>query len=312
MSEGARSSPSSPSYVDLHIHGAFGVDVLTASGEEMDKLARGLAARGVAAFLPTLVPVPLPEMADAVTRLSAWMRTRREGDGRGALPLGLHFEGPFVSPARCGALHREDLLDGTDVLALGAFFEIASSAPGRGMTTLAPEIPGGIAVVKEFVRRGFLVAIGHTEADVSVLDAALAAGARHMTHFGNAMKPLHHRDAGPIGWGLVTDGVTVDVIADGHHLSKEMLRLVWRAKGDGRVALISDAMPAAGLADGDYAVWGETLTVKGGAVRNASGALAGSTALLDDCVEHLATTGLPAEVAVRAASAVPRAILAAG
>ena len=133
-----------------------------------------------------------------------------------------------------------------------------------------------------------------------------------MTHFGNAMKPLHHRDAGPIGWGLVTDGVSVDVIADGHHLSREMLRLVFRAKGDGRVALVSDAMPAAGLADGDYAVWGETLTVKDGAARNASGALAGSTALLDDCVRRLADTGLPEEAAVRAASDVPRRILREG
>jgi N-acetylglucosamine-6-phosphate deacetylase len=306
LSEGAKG------LLDLHIHGAFGVDVVTASAAELDRLALGLSARGVSGFLPTLVPLPLPEMAAAVARLSAWMSTRREGDGRGAVPLGLHFEGPFVSPARCGALHRRDFLDGTDARALGAFFEVASSAPGRGMTTLAPEIPGGIAVVKEFVRRGFVVSIGHTEADVATLDGALAAGARHMTHFANAMKPLHHREAGPVGWGLVTDGVTVDVIADGHHLSREMLRLVFRAKGDGRVALISDAMPAAGLADGDYSVWGETLTVTGGAARNASGALAGSTALLDTCVAHVGTTGLPAEVARRAAADVPRAILAGG
>jgi N-acetylglucosamine-6-phosphate deacetylase len=312
VSEGARDSSSSLGSVDLHLHGAFGVDVLSASAADMDRLASGLAARGVSGFLPTLVPQPLDEMARTVTRLSAWMRGRRSDDGRGAMPLGIHFEGPFVSRARCGALHREDFLDGTDARAMGAFFEIAAGAPGRGMTTLAPEIPGGIAVVKEFVRRGFVVSIGHTEADVATLDAALAAGARHMTHFGNAMKPLHHREAGPVGWGLITDGVTVDVVADGHHLSKEMLRLVWRAKGDGRVALISDAMPAAGLADGDYAVWGETLTVRNGAARNASGALAGSTALLDDCVKHLAATGLPAEVAVRAASDVPRRIMASG
>lgn len=306
MSEGAKG------LLDLHIHGAFGVDVLTASAAEMDTLAMGLWARGVSEFLPTLVPQPLAETAATVARLSAWMKTRAEGDGRGAVPLGLHFEGPFVSHLRCGALHRRDFLDGTDSLALGAFFEIASSAPGRGMTTLAPEIPGGIAVVREFVKRGFVVSIGHTDADVAALDAALAAGARHMTHFGNAMKPLHHREAGPVGWGLITGGVTVDVIADGHHLSREMLRLVWRAKGDGRVALISDAMPAAGLADGDYPVWGETLTVRHGAARNASGALAGSTALLDSCVKHIATTGLPEEVALRAASEVPRRVLAGG
>jgi N-acetylglucosamine-6-phosphate deacetylase len=309
MSEGAKNSSSFPDFVDLHLHGAFGVDVLTASPADMDRLASGLAVRGVSGFLPTLVPQPLDEMAVTVARLSAWMKPRRSGDGRGALPLGIHFEGPFVSAARCGALHHKDFLDGTDARALGAFFEIASGAPGRGMTTLAPEIPGGIAVVKEFVKRGFVVSIGHTEADVATLDAALAAGARHMTHFGNAMKPLHHREAGPVGWGLITDGVTVDVIADGHHISKEMLRLVLKAKGESRVALISDAMPAAGLADGDYAVWGETLTVKDGAARNAAGALAGSTALLDDCVTRLASIGVPADSARRMAADVPRRIL---
>jgi len=312
VSEGARNPSSSPAYVDLHIHGAFGVDVVTASPADLDRLSAGLAARGVAGFLPTLVPLPLPAMADTVTRLSAWIRSRRAGDGRGALPLGIHFEGPFVSAARCGALHRKDFLDGTDARAMGAFFEIAASAPGRGMTTLAPEIPGGIAVVREFVKRGFVVSVGHTEAEASTLDAAFAAGARHMTHFGNAMRPLHHRDVGPIGWGLVTDGVSVDVIADLQHLAPEMLRLVLKAKGVSRVALISDAMPAAGLPDGDYAVWGETLTVKDGAARNAAGALAGSTALLDTCVTRFASIGVPADSAQRMAADVPRRILSAG
>ena len=237
----------------------------------MDRLAAELGARGVAGFLPTLVPLPLADLAAAVTRLSAWMRTRAEGDGKGAMPLGLHFEGPFVSAARCGALHAEGLPRRDGLPRARRVLRGRVLGPGRGMTTLAPEIPGGIAVVKEFVRRGFVVSIGHTEADVATLEAARAAGARHMTHFGNAMKPLHHREPGPIGWGLVADGVSVDVIADGHHLSPEMLKLVFRAKGDGRVALVSDAMPAAGLPDGDYRVWGETLTVTGGAARNARG-----------------------------------------
>lgn len=314
MSEGAKNPSSAPTpvFVDLHIHGAFGVDVLTASPADMDRLALGLWSRGVSDFLPTLVPLPLVAMADAVTRLSGWIRSRRANDGRGAMPLGLHFEGPFVSAARCGALHRKDFLDGTDPRAMGAFFEIAGSAPGRGMTTLAPEIPGGIAVVREFVKRHFLVSIGHTEADASTLDAALAAGARHMTHFGNAMKPLHQRDVGPIGWGLTTDGVTVDVIADLRHLAPEMLRLVLKAKGESRVALISDAMPAAGLADGEYAVWGETLTVKNGAARNAAGALAGSLALLDTCVASLASIGVSPDAARLMAADVPRRVLDAG
>jgi N-acetylglucosamine-6-phosphate deacetylase len=312
MSEGAENLSSSPGLVDLHIHGAFGVDVLTASPADLDRLAAGLFARGVSGFLPTLVPQPLPEMAATVARVSAWMRSRRAGDGRGAMPLGIHLEGPFVSAARCGALHRSCFLDGRDPKRLDAFFEAFGAPPGRAMTTLAPEVPGGLAVVRAFVRKGFLVSLGHTEADASTLDAALAAGARHMTHFGNAMKPLHHRDIGPIGWGLATDGVTVDVIADLVHLAPEMLRLVLKAKGEARVALVSDAMPAAGLEDGDYAIWGETLTVRSGVARNAAGALAGSTCLLDECVTRLASVGVPVDAARRMAADVPARLLAGG
>ena len=302
MSEGARG------LLDLHIHGAFGVDVLTASPADLDRLALGLSGRGISGFLPTLVPQPLGEMATTVARLSVWMRSRRTDDGRGAMPLGIHFEGPFVSAARCGALHPSSFLDRSDPRTLDAFFEALGDPPGRSMTTLAPEIPGGIAAVRAFKKRSFFISLGHTEADASTLDEALRAGASHMTHFGNAMKPLHHRDVGPIGWGLATDGVTVDVVADLHHLAPEMLRLVLKVKGSSRVALISDAMPAAGLGDGCYAVWGETLTVKDGAAHNAAGALAGSTCLLDEAVTRLASIGVPKDAAHRMASDVPRAI----
>jgi len=296
-------------FVDLHIHGAFGIDVLTADGDGLDVLAKGLAARGVSGFVPTLVPVPIDGMRDTVARLAAWMATRTEGDGRGALPLGIHFEGPFVNPERAGALHRNALLDGSDERHVVAFFEAANGFPGRGVVTLAPEIPGGLDLVREFVRRGFVVALGHTEADARTLDRAADAGARHMTHFGNAMKPLHHRDVGPIGWGLACEAVTLDVIADLHHVSADMLRLVWKAKGPEWVALISDAVPAAGLPDGRYPVWGETLTLREGAVRNATGNLAGSAAMLDECAARLASCGIPSEAAFRSASAVPRRIL---
>ena len=182
--------------IDLHIHGAFGIDVLTARDADLDRLALGLEERGVEGFVPTLVPVPLADLAPLLSSLSAWVRSRRPGDGRGAMPLGIHLEGPFVSPNRSGALHRECLLDGSDARRVDAFFEAVGDLPGRPMVTLAPEVPGGLDLVSAFVKRGFLVSLGHTEADVPTLDEALKRGARHMTHFGNAMKPLHHRDAG--------------------------------------------------------------------------------------------------------------------
>jgi len=294
--------------IDLHIHGAFGVDVLTADAPGLDRLSRELEARGVTGYLPTLVPVSLDETARVAARLSAYIRDRGEGDGRGAVPLGIHFEGPFVSTARCGALHRDCLLDGADPRSVAAFFEAVGDLPGRPMTTLAPEIPGGLALVKEFVRRGFVVSIGHTDADAATLDEARRAGARHMTHFANAMRPLHHRELGPIGWGLLHDDVTVDVIADFQHLSPDMLRLVLKAKGAENVALISDAIPPAGEGDGAYPVWGETLTVKDGAVRNAAGALSGSVSFLDEGVRNLVALGVPEEQARASASTVPRRI----
>lgn len=297
--------------VDLHVHGAFGVDLLTADAAELDRLALGLSARGVEGFVPTLVPVPLEELAPLLARLSAWVRSRTLGDGRGAMPLGIHLEGPFVSPNRSGALHRGCLLDGSDPRTVDAFFDAVGEVPGRPVVTMAPEIPGGLDLVSRFVARGYLVSIGHTEADLPTLDEALRRGARHMTHFGNAMKALHHRDAGPIGWGLLRDGVTVDVIADRHHLSPEMLALVKRCKGPEGFALISDAAPCASLPDGRYDVWGEPLTVSAGAVRNASGGLAGSVALLDECIARLVASGVATEEEARAAaSRTPRRILA--
>lgn len=295
--------------VDLHLHGAFGIDVLTADASGLDVLARGLAERGIAGFVPTLVPVPVDQLRAAVSRLAAWMASRSEADGRGAMPLGLHFEGPFVSPARAGALPRQHLLDGSNDRQVAAFFEVTGSFPGRGVVTLAPEIPGGLDLIREFVRRGFLVAIGHTEADARTLDRAAEAGAGHMTHFGNAMKPLHQRDVGPVGWGLHSQAVTLDLIADLHHLSTDMIRLVWKVAGPERVALISDAASPAGLPDGRYEVWGETLTLRDGAVRNAAGNLAGAATLLDEAVSRLAACGIPRDVALRSASDLPRRIL---
>ncbi len=297
--------------IDLHIHGAFGVDVLKAAPDELDRMAAGLASRGVESFLPTLVPVPLPALRKAVTLLAAWMAGRRPGDGRGAMPLGIHFEGPFVSPDRCGALHREDLLDARPAN-LPGFFDAVANAPGRCMVTLAPEISGGIDLVRELVRRGVVVSIGHTSASIETLDAAFAAGARHMTHFANAMAPLHHRDVGPIGWGMLRDEVSIDVIGDLRHLAPEMLHLVFRAKRSGHIALISDAIPPAGVEGSEpsqWMVWGETLFVDRHEARNRRGALAGSVALLDEMERNLLSIGIGAEAASDSVGEAPRRIL---
>lgn len=199
----------------------------------------------------------------------------------GARVLGVHYEGPFVNTLQCGALHTEhfktysgpedlDFLDG----------------PGDWvrMITLAPEIKGGVELVRELRRRGWVISVGHTRATPEVLDQAFAAGARHMTHFMNAMSPLHHRSPGPIAWGLAHDDVTFDLIADGVHIDPFMLRLLLKIKGSGGISLISDAIAAAGKGDGDYKIWGETIAVKNGRTANASGNIAGSVITMLDAV----------------------------
>lgn len=299
-------------FLDLHLHGAFGIDLMTASAADLDRLARGLEAEGYGSFLPTLVPLPLDGLEPVVQRLVAWTASRSADDGRGARPLGLHFEGPFLAPKRCGAIDPARFLTGRDGAAVDRFFGLMDSLAGRNMVTLAPEIPGGLELVAEFSKRGFLVSMGHTDADYQTLERAVAVGARHMTHFCNAMRPLHHRSPGPIDFGLAADTVSIDVIADGRHVSDSMLRLILNAKRPDRLALISDAIPAAGQGDGRYQLFGETITVSDGVARNAAGAMAGSVALLQQGVNRLTSLGISRQTALECASTTPHLLLLAG
>jgi N-acetylglucosamine-6-phosphate deacetylase len=160
------------------------------------------------------------------------------------------------------------------------------------MITLAPEVCGGVELVRELKARGWIISIGHTRADLKVLDEAYDAGARHMTHFMNAMAPLHHRNPGPIAWGLSREDVTFDVIADGIHLDPFMLRVLLKIKSAPGISLISDAIAAAGKGDGDYEIWGETITVKNGRTANAAGSIAGSVISMLDAVRLMHSLGV--------------------
>ena len=183
-------------------------------------------------------------------------------------------------------------------------------APGAAhLMTLAPEIEGGIELVRELRGRGWVVSIGHTRAGVEVLEQAREAGARHMTHFLNAMSPLHQRTPGPIGWGLLADDVSVDLIADGIHSDPLMLRLVLRCKTPERVSLISDAVAPAGLGDGEYRVWGETIRVRGGRTSNERGSIAGSVITMLDAVRTVSGLGLSETEIARVASLNPARLL---
>jgi N-acetylglucosamine-6-phosphate deacetylase len=286
-----------PGFIDVHIHGAAGVDVMSASSEDLIAMSLFLASMGVTGWVPTLVPAPDENYRRAVNEIAAAMENNSCIGGR---VLGLHYEGPFVNTAQCGALHRDCFKTYSVPSDLNNLF-----LPDRGakMITLAPEIAGGIALVKELNERGWVVSIGHTRADVNLLDDAFANGARHMTHFMNAMLPLHHRNPGPIAWGLSRDDVTCDMIADGVHLDPSILRLLLKIKGAGRLSLISDAIAATGKGDGSYQIWGETITVTNGRTSNASGSIAGSVITMLDAVRMMRSLGVPdVEIAWMASS----------
>jgi len=275
-----------PGFIDVHIHGAVGVDVMEATADGLLEVSRHLALQGVTGWLPTLVPGSDENYASVAVAVSEAIRS---ADTKGARILGVHYEGPFVNSLQCGALHVEHFKTYSSPADLD---RLPTSEDLARMITLAPEIAGGVDLVRELTSRGWIVSIGHTRASLEILDAALSAGARHMTHFMNAMSPLHHRSPGPIAWGLAHDDVTCDMIADGIHLDPFMLKLLVKIKGVRRISLISDAIAAAGKGDGDYAIWGETISVKNGRTSNASGSIAGSVITMLDAVRVMRSLGL--------------------
>ncbi len=300
-----------PGFIDVHIHGSTGVDTMAATADDLLRISRYLATQGVTAWLPTLVPAAAAQYSSAVKAIQDLMKEGVAETARlanAARVLGVHYEGPFVSDAQCGALHTEFFQDYSgphDVAALPV-----PELPGAlRMTTVAPEINGGIELVRELSAQGWIVSIGHTRASVAVLDEAYTAGARHLTHFMNAMPPLHHRSPGPVGWGLSHDDVTCDIIADGVHLDPLMLRLLLKMKSPERLTLISDAIAAAGMGDGDYQIWGETISVAHGRTQNAQGSIAGSVISMLDAVRMMLSLGASEVDVARMASLNPARLL---
>ena len=297
-----------PGFIDVHIHGAVGVDTMEATADDLFRVAAFLAREGVTAWLPTLVPAPAEDYARAAHAVERLIAEQDERALPAARALGLHYEGPFINSAQCGALRPpyfrtyakpEDMSD----------LPVAALRGAIRMITVAPEVEGGIELVYELVRRGWIVSIGHTRATVESLEEAYAAGARHMTHFFNAMSPLNHRAPGPVGWGLMRDDVTCDIIADGHHVAPLMLQLALRCKTTARLMLISDAVAPAGQGDGEFRIWGETIKVVDGRTENERGSIAGSVITIGDAVRQMLALGVAPHEASRMASANPARLI---
>jgi N-acetylglucosamine-6-phosphate deacetylase len=297
-----------PGLIDIHIHGSTGIDVQNTDADGLSKLSEFLVNEGVTGYFTTFVPTDERSYRDAISTVESTIATQ-EPSMRGAQILGIHFEGPFVSQKKCGALQAPHFRAyDRDPRSIEAF-TLQNRATYQRLMTLAPEVSGGIELTAELTRRGLKAFIGHTQADPETLDRAFQAGARHITHFPNALDPLHHRKPGAVAWGLLREDITIDCIADLHHVDPLMLRLIYQSKSGERMALISDAIQPTGLGDGDFTVWDTRITVRDGITALAdgslAGALAGSVITLRQAVKNMFSSGVPVHEAIKMASFIP-------
>ncbi len=293
-----------PGFIDLHVHGGGGFSLATRDAQEIEAYARWVVAYGVTSFLATICAESLEsglEFARTAGRLSV-------AQAGGANLLGLNLEGPFVSGERRGALPRGWVQPPDHKV----FDGLVQAAAGRvRVMTLAPELPGAAKMIRAAVEGGIAASIGHTDGGYEAAVHGFRAGATHVTHAFNAMRPFHHRDPGPIGAALECEGVTVEVIADGVHLHPASIKLLVRSLGAERMALITDGVTPAGLQSGAFGIGPEEAQLTEGAVRLPDGTIAGSAATMDSAVRNVVEWGC-ADLAGAAgmASAVPAGVLA--
>ncbi|GAB4401136.1 MAG: N-acetylglucosamine-6-phosphate deacetylase [Anaerolineales bacterium] len=294
-----------PGFTDIHTHGGNGI-AFGESGDaagELRAYAEWVVRHGVTGFLCSLAA----PNADALRQtVRAFADALAQGTS-GAEALGLYLEGPFLNPARRGAIPspwlRNPNLDEVDDLIRA----------GRGwirMVTLAPELPGAAEAAARFRQAGAVVAMGHTDADCETAAAALRGPFSHVTHAFNAMRGFHHREPGALGAVLASDGATAELIADGVHVHPAAMRVLLRCLGAERIVLVTDASPGAGLPDGSYRWLEQTVRVQHGRATLPDGGLAGSVATLDQCVRNAATLiGIPLADAIRMATLNPARVL---
>ena len=295
-----------PGLIDLQVNGGAGVDCLRCPPEAYEVLGRYLAATGVTAYLPTIISAPLEEMRRAVEVAGA------AAARRGPLPqvLGVHLEGPYLNPLRRGAHRTQDLRHPS----VAEIEETHRRAGGLlKMVTLAPELEGAEDVVRWLAARRVIAAIGHTDATSEEVVAAAGWGARMVTHVFNAMRGFHHREPGAAGAALLTPALTVGVIADLIHLHPATLRLIARVAGATRIALVTDAIAAAGMGRGSFSLGPQPVEVRDGVPRLADGTLAGSVLAMIRGVHNFAqAASIGLREAVQAASLVPARLLGLG
>ncbi|MBO2447165.1 N-acetylglucosamine-6-phosphate deacetylase [Actinomadura barringtoniae] len=285
-----------PGFVDMHMHGGAGASYQNGLHDDVRRVVAFHRAHGTTTAMASLVTDAPDALLAAVARLAD---LADEG-----LVAGIHLEGPYLATNRCGA-HEPSLLKAPD---LAEFERLTSSSRGHlRMITLAPELPGALDLIRSAVDQGVIAAVGHTDGTAAHVRAAFEAGARVATHLFNAMRPVHHREGGPVVAALNDPRITVELINDGVHIDTEVARLTFTTAGPDRVALITDAMAATGMGDGDYRLGTMDVRVQDGRAMLADGSsIAGSTITMAEAFRRAVTeVGRPIEEAARAASLTP-------
>lgn len=291
-----------PGLIDLHFHGCAGEDFSDASPDGLRKIAGFELSQGVAYLCPAAMSLP-EERLIAVCENAAAHRAQNSG---GAELVGVHLEGPFLSPAKKGA-QNGDFLRAPDPALLKRLQEAAEGCVR--LLTLAPELPGAAELIRAAVNMGITVSLGHTAAGYDAAKAAFQAGADHVTHLFNAMPPFAHREPGVVG-AAFDSGAFAELICDGVHVHPAAVRAAFRLFGGERIVLISDSMRASGMPDGSYTLGGQAVVVRGPRCTLEDGTtIAGSSTTLTDCMRTAVSFGVPLADAVRACTCNPARVL---
>jgi N-acetylglucosamine-6-phosphate deacetylase len=289
-----------PGFFDLQINGAFGDD-LTHDPTKLWQIGAGLARYGVTSFLPTLVTSPLNNIRLAS---SVWLEGPPD-DYTGPIPLGWHVEGPYLNPEKKGA-HDPAYLRKPSLK------EVVSWSPEMGvrLVTLAPELPGALDLIAALNERGIVVSAGHSMATFDQAKQGIIAGIRYATHLFNAMPAVHHREPALVGAVLADERVTIGLIPDGLHVHPSLVKVIWQLAGDGRLNLVTDAMAALGMGDGNYSLGNFDVHVTGNQARLDDGTLAGSILSMDQALRNLIDyTGCSPAEALQTITTTPATLL---
>ena len=290
-----------PGFVDIHVHGAGGHDVMEATPESLAQVAQSLGRRGTTTFFATTVTASQADTERALAGIARYMESGDNRRGRARL-AGIHLEGPFISELHRGVHPVEHIA----APSLARYRALRDAAGGHArIITLAPEVDGARIWSKQAAADGLIVSLGHSDATYAQAEAAIEMGARHATHVFNAMRPFHQRETGILGAVLTDSRVTAELIGDGLHVDDSAIRLLLAAKGTGKIVLVSDGTAATGMPDGAYRLGGMEISVANGVCRDSADHLAGSTLTLDRAVRTMTAAGATLGDALAMASEQP-------